>query len=322
MCIVGCGQYANTVAKAIGTFDGQVELFFASRDKDKAGDYCRTFGGRDFFGSYEEAARDSRVEALYFFTPHHLHCENALMAARHSKHILVEKPIARNLEEAQRMIEAAQDASVKLMVGENARFIPVVQKCKELLDQGAIGTLRLIQIQSEQNFTITDWRTSREMMGGGTFIDAGIHLVDNMIYLAGMPGKVYATTLPKVLHHIEGEDGVAVICQMADGATGFITHLWGPVSPPGGPWAAITGTEGRIYLEMRTPQLTLDKGDDHSELQFPVGDYGWKSMVTEFVESIQQDRPPLTSGEEGMKALAVVLKVYESAKIGMPVTFD
>lgn len=319
LCIVGCGQYAVTVARAIRPLNEHVELFFASRDKDRAQEYCRMFDGRDFFGTYEDAARDPRVEALYFFTPHNLHCENALLAAHHGKHILVEKPIARNLEEAQRMINAARKASVKLMIAENARFLPLVQKAKDPIDQGTIGRVRLIQVQAEQRHAPTDWRGNLEINGGGALIDGGIHAVDNLVYLEGMPVSLYAQTLPKVLQHVEGEDGIVVTAQMPDGSTGLINFSWGNISTSERPWVAVTGDSGRIHLDIGRQQLTLDTGDGSSVSQFPQGDYGWKNTVLEFRDCIRQDREPLFSGEDGMKDLAVVLKAYESAKTGEPV---
>lgn len=320
LCIVGCGNYARRVAKAISSLDEHVELFFASRDRNKAKDYSGMFGGKDFFGSYEEAAGDVRVQALYFVTPHHLHCENALMAARHSKHILVEKPIARTLEEARRMISAARDASVKLMVAENARFLPVIMKCKELLNQGTIGPLRLVQVQAEQPHVPTDWRSSLEITGGGALIDGGIHAIDNLVYLAGMPTSLYANTLPKSVHHLEGEDGMAVMARMADGVVGLINFSWGNAISPGSAWLSITGASGRIHIDIGKARLVLDTAGEQKEFQFTPGDYGWKEMVIEFAESVRQDRPPLVSGEEGMRDLAVVLKAYESARTGLPVT--
>ena len=320
LCIVGCGNYARTVARAISSLDKHVELFFASRDRSKAQDYSRMFGGKDSFGSYEEAAGDVRVQALYFVTPHHLHCENALMAACHSKHILIEKPIARTLEEAQLIISAARDASVKLMVAENARFLPVIRKCKELLDQGAIGPLRLVQIQAEQAAAPTGWRSSLEMSGGGVFIDGGIHAIDNLVYLAGMPTKLYASTLPKTIPHLEGEDGMAVMAQMAGGVVGLINYSWGNATSSGSPWLSVTGARGRIHIEIGRARLVLETPSGQEEFQFTSGDYGWKDMVIEFVESVRQDRTPLISGEEGMRDLEVVLKAYESARTGMPAT--
>ena len=323
LCIAGCGRYARNVAGGLSSMRDQVELFFASRDRAKAEEYCRTFEGRDAFGSYEGAAADPRVEALYFFTPHNLHCENTLMAVGHSKHVLVEKPISRTLDEAQRMVDAAREAGVVLMVGENARFMPVVRKCKELMDQGAIGNLRLVQVQAEQRHAPTDWRRSLEVNGGGALIDGGIHAVDNLVYLGGMPTSIYAAFLPKVLHHLEGEDGMVVMARFAGGATGLINFSWGNASGSGRPWAAVTGSRGRIRFELGNPAwLTLETGEGQQEFQFTDPAANWRDMVAEFADGIRQGRQPSSSGEEGMRDLEVVLKAYESARTGAPVTLE
>ena len=320
LCLVGCGSYARSVARGIAPMRDDVALYFASRDRRKAEEYCRTFNDRDFFGSYEEATADGRVDAMYFLTPHNFHCENTIMAARHSKHVLVEKPIARDLLEANRMIEAARAARVKLMVAENARFMPVVQKCRELMDLRTIGRLRLIQIQAEQRHAPTDWRSSLEMNGGGALIDGGIHAVDNMVYLGGMPARLYASYLPKVLDHLEGAGGIAVMAHFPDGATGFINFSWGNASGSGRARVSLTGLKGRIQFEIGGPSwLTVETGEDRTELQFTDDAASFKSMILEFVDSIRQDRQPCVSGEEGMRNLAVVLKAYESARTGIPV---
>ena len=101
LCIVGCGRYADAVLNDIHDMTDEFDFYFASRDLEKAREYCERFGGADYFGSYEEALSDARVQAAYFFTPHHVHLENTELAARHGKHILVEKPIARTIEESQ-----------------------------------------------------------------------------------------------------------------------------------------------------------------------------------------------------------------------------
>ena len=323
LCVVGCGGFAKTFAKAVRSFqdlggpDG-VELFFASRDQHKAKAYCEAFGGRDSFASYEAAAADSRVEAMYFSTPHHLHAEHALMAAAGSKHILVEKPIARTVDEAERMIAAARAAGVKLMVAENYRFMPVVQRSRELIREGAIGAVRFIQIQEEMNFVVRGWRSSQEMMGGGVLIDGGIHSVDMLIDLAGMPEEVYACSLPRALGNVEGEDGIVLMARLEGGADGLINHSWGISKTAWRLWVAISGTRGRIYFEPRSPTVSLETKEGRSTFRFPQDRRGIGHMVREFVNSIAEDRPPLTSGEVGLRDLRVLLGAYESAERGVP----
>ena len=122
---------------------------------------------------------------MYFFTPHDRHVEDAGLAAGYGKHVLVEKPIARSVAEAEGMVRSADEAGVKLMVAENYRFLPLVDRCKQLISQGAIGELRLVQVQSEAYGELTGWRTRSEVNGGGTFIDGGIHSVDILVNVRG-----------------------------------------------------------------------------------------------------------------------------------------
>ena len=130
LCVIGCGEFARTFAESVAVARNQVELYFASRDYARAKDYSDEFDGAGAFGSYEDAAEDPRIEALYICTPHHLHLEHAQLAARAKKHILLEKPIARTIDEARAIISAADDARVKLMIAESYRFRAPVQEAK------------------------------------------------------------------------------------------------------------------------------------------------------------------------------------------------
>src|SRR5262249_12298680 len=130
LCIVGGGQFAPTFVQSLQLMRGGGGLFFGSREPVPARAYAAQFQGCGAFGSYEAAAADPRVEALYLCTPHHLHQAHVALAAQAGKHILVEKPLARTLAEGRAMIAAAQQAGVTLMVAENARFMAAVRQCK------------------------------------------------------------------------------------------------------------------------------------------------------------------------------------------------
>jgi len=88
LCIVGCGQFARTFVQGLQPLRDEIDLFFASRDLERARAYAAMFQGSGAFGSYEAAAADPRVEAMYLCTPHHLHQAHAALAARAGKHIL------------------------------------------------------------------------------------------------------------------------------------------------------------------------------------------------------------------------------------------
>src|SRR6185436_14205249 len=108
LCIVVCGRFANFHARAARKLGGAVRLAFASRDPARAEAYRRRFGGFAAFASYEAAAADPRVDAVIVCTPHHLHEAHARLAAEHGKAVLLEKPIARTLPEADAILGAAR----------------------------------------------------------------------------------------------------------------------------------------------------------------------------------------------------------------------
>ena len=322
LCVVGCGDFARIFASEMQSIAGEVDLFFASRDAQRAARYAADFNGKASFDSYEAAAADHNVEAMYLCTPHFLHKEHVALAAAAGKHILVEKPIARTMEEAEAIIETAQRANVTLMVAENYRFMAVVRRAKELIDNGALGELRLIQLQEEYGFQPSQWRTSRELNGGGVLIDGGIHKIDILLYLVGRPRDVYATALPKVLDESEGEDGVVVVTHSNTGAVGLINHSWAKVHGHEPNLVSVSGSKARISFDLAGTLLTIDDGLEE-RTQEAAGDHsGIIPMVQEFRNSLREGREPETAGAVGMEDLEITLKAYESMESGQPVLLD
>ena len=118
--------------------------------------------------------------------------EDAVLAAAHGKHILMEKPIARRLEEADRMIQTAKAGGVALMVAENFRFMPAFRRVQGYLAEGWVGAVRQIQISALGRGNPRGWRLDPERMGGGALIDGGIHYVDLLLQWGGVVKRLYA----------------------------------------------------------------------------------------------------------------------------------
>ena len=305
LCIVGCGRYADAVLNDIHDMTDEFDFYFASRDLEKAREYCERFGGADYFGSYEEALSDTRVQAAYFFTPHHVHLENTELAARHGKHLLVEKPIARTIEESRKLMRTAVEAGVKLMVAENFRFLHTVRRAKSMIATGtlgSIGNLRLIDIKVEAFRPPTSpWRYDASLTGGGSFIDAGIHYVDLIMNLGGMPSQVYAATPTKVHRHSEGEDGLVLIANLPNDAVAVFNFSRATSRNAEYNYVGITGTQGYIEFKPYGSEITFENTLVRRTVRLPEAHRGAREMVREFRECIQQERPPLTDGEEGIK---------------------
>ena len=320
LCIVGCGKYAHTVMEYIGDMTGDIEFSFASRDIDKARQYCEQYAGSAYYGSYEDAASDPRVDAMYFITPHDLHLENARLAAKYGKHVLMEKPIARTVDESRRLIAATQNAGVTLMVGENFRFDPATDRARELIADGAIGDLSLVDIQSENHDDgCVGWRLSLERCGGGRMIDGGIHFVDILRNLAGHPERVYAVVPEhKVIPGLEGEDTMALTASFPGGLTGFLRYSgWTPHDSRRD--VRITGTSGRIQYEVFGSDVTVQNREGVHTYPVEPEIRGMKRMLRDFITAIAESREPIMNGQEALNDLAVVLASYQSVRTGAPV---
>ena len=319
LCMMGCGSFAQTVAESLEPAREQLDLYFASRDPTRARDYCRRFRGQGYFGSYETAAADPRVEAMYVCTPHHLHWTHVALAAGHGKHVLVEKPLARTLDEGAELIGAAKAAGVTLMVAENYHFLAQARRCRELVAQGAVGDLRLVQLQEENRFTPVGWRTDAARNGGGVFIDGGIHKVHFLRCLAGPPQTVYAAELPKAMAGHAGEDGMVMVARWPSGLVGLINHSWAASARHTPPTVAVSGSEGLIRFDVGSGRISLHRGGKEETWELDPDYRGCPAMLREFRDSVRQGREPEMSGAEGLADLALVLAAYESARAGASV---
>jgi predicted dehydrogenase len=217
------------------------------------------------------------------------------------------------VDETNIMIDAASDADVNLMVAENYRFLPTVDKCKEIIDEGNIGELRLIQVQAESYGEPTAWRTSAENNGGGVFIDGGIHFVDLILNIGGYPERVYAATPRQVFTQSEGEDGMVMNAVLPGGAVGLINMSRATPIGKQTQWVQVTGTKGQISFEPYGDSVTVETRAVRRNVHLPPARRGVRPMAKEFHQSILEKRPPVMSGEEALKDLRIVLAAYESA---------
>ena len=296
-----------------------MRIAFASRDPARAEAYRRRFGGFAAFGAYEAAAADSRVDALVVCTPHHLHEAHARMAAEHGKAILLEKPIARTLLEADAVLSAARSAGVVLMVAENMHFVPGFVAARAYVREGAIGELRQIVLSARGYRRPVGWRSRREETGGGLLIDGGIHYLHLLRDWAGPVDDVVALAPPNTFPAVEGEDTVFVMLRFKSGA---VATLVNSIAAPGLPrwqWAWLTGTEGSLGVDYRGRALWLRGRSGTRARAFVRDRRGLVAQLAEFVAAVREGRPPALPPESAREDLALVLAAYRSLDIGAPV---
>ena len=319
LCIVGCGRFAAFHAQAARRLRPRVALSFASREASRAEAYRRRFGGTAAFGSYEAAARDPRVHALVVCTPHHLHLAHVRLAASHGKGVLLEKPIARTVAEADEVLRVAREAGVLLMVGENFHFMPAFQTARRLLAQGAVGRVRQVVVVARGYRRPTGWRRRREETGGGLLVDGGVHWIHLLHDWGGSIATVTALAPPALFREAEGEDTVFLLARFESGGVGLLANSLGAPGLPRWQWSWVTGDAGSLGVDNLGRSLWL-RGRRGLRLRVFLRDRrGLAAQLTEFVASLREDRPPILSPESTREDLAVVRAAYRSLETGLPV---
>jgi predicted dehydrogenase len=320
LCLVGCGRFATFHARAARRLGGAARIAFASRDPARAEAYRRRFGGFAAFGSYEAAAADPRVDAFVVCTPHHLHEAHARLAAEHGKAVLLEKPMARTVPEADAILSATRAAGVVLMVAENAHFVPAFVAARGYLRDGAIGAVRQVVVTARGYRRPAGWRTRRGEMGGGLLIDGGIHYLHLLRAWAGPVDEVTALAPPNLFADVEGEDTIFVLLRFRSGAVGALASSVAAPGLPGWQWAWITGTEGSLGVDHRGRALWLRSRSGVRLRAFVRDRRGLVAQLGEFVGAVREGRPPGFSPESARADLAVVVAAYQALETGRPVT--
>lgn len=317
LVVLGCGWIARRHAAAARRLG--LPLVFASRDPDRARTYARRFRGVAAYGSYEEALADPRARAAVVCTPHDRHLSDARMALAAGRHVLVEKPIARTLEEADTMIALAAEAGLVLMVAEQFHFMPAFRRVKALLDEGALGALREVHFRARGFRDRPGWRQQAEAVGGGALIDGGIHYVHNLRWWGGAVRRVFALRPPQTLSGRGGEDAVSLLAELAGGAVGFLSNSLAAPGLPTFQWSTVTGARASCFADNRGRCVAL-RGAGRPRLWFYRRDTrGYEAMLTAFREAMDRGRADEMNGAAGRADLAVVLAAYRSIAERRPV---
>jgi predicted dehydrogenase len=295
-------------------------------DLDHPEELAREHGATEFYRDVEGLVGSENIDAVYITTPHHLHCEHTLAAARRGKHVLCEKPMATTLEDCRRMVDACRDNGVTLAIGYMKRFDAYHRKAKELVDSGALGRITEARAQIVAWTTYPDpnhWRLDPAKSGGGVMVSLGCHAVDLLCYLLGDVADVTAVTG----HHTVDPPGAAtedraiVIMGFENGAYGIVDTSY--AIPFRKNTLEIYGTEGSILAERTlgpfvSPTMELHQATGITRFDIPWVD-PYAAEFEHFGECIAKGETPLADGWAGLQTTAVILATYESAESGRTV---
>lgn len=283
-----------------------------SRDEARREEFAERFGC-PAATTIEEAVGNPGVEGVVLATPNDVHLEQAFLCAAQGRHVFVEKPIADTVEAGEQMRDACTQAGVTLMVGHAFRRLGAARRAKQLIDEGALGTVVLAEANMSLpgTFKPQAWRARRERNPGGPVMQLGIHHVDTLAYWLGPISRV-SGRFAHVHTAADIDDAGAVILQFESGALGTVT---GSYVSPKTLSLRLMGSEG--VLDYKTDfsvwpdaqaldrVTTLAIGGD--SVQFEERDM-LAEELEEFGRCIRGEAVPETGAAEGLAALGAVLE--------------
>lgn len=322
--IAGAGFIGAVHAHAYQHVEGVEIVGIADPIAEKAGPLAKETGSR-VFRDYDELLR-AGVDVLNVCLPPEPHLAAAVAAAQAGTHVLMEKPIARTLAEADEMIAACKKAGVNLMTGFTHHFYPEMLEARRLVQSGAIGKpLTVLDNMSITYGFVLPWYREKKVSGGGVFMCNAVHGFDRAAWALGQ-------RVTQVCGQIEyrtgelGEDYGAALAKFDGGVQGNFFQHWGPYRTLQCE-LQIFGDEGMVHVRS-WDSVEILIGDKRTVTHFYKPDHGIADRtmlgmiaeLQEMVNSVREKRAPNVTGEDGRAALADVLAVYESSATGKWVT--
>ena len=298
--ILGAGGIADTFVNDLAGAGITVSAV-GSRDADKARRFADDHGVATAHGSYDDLVADPEVDAVYVATPHVFHEQNALLAIRAGKHVLVEKPFTVSADEAERVLAAAREADVVALEAMWTRYLPQQARLREVVRSGVIGEPRLLTAAHMQSLpTDPRHRINDPALGGGALLDLGVYPVS---FAHDVLGPVDAVAATAVLSDQGVDARTGITLRHANGAT---SNLFCALDTAGRNDAVLHGSAGRIEIDATffTPGgFTVRDADGEVVERFDSDEHGLRGMqhqaleLARLVEAGDFESPALTSDD-------------------------
>lgn len=294
----------------VGIFDDDVERGKAAAEK---------YG--TIYYNDQEAFLAADIDAVIVCSENSRHKEMVLNAARAKKHILCEKPIATNVEDAKEMIQACEDAGVILQVAYPVRFSTPIAELKEIVETGELGDIVAFRT-TNRGLNPGGWFIDKELSGGGAVLDHTVHMVDIMRWYLGKEITKVSAYVDSYFHDIDVDDAGLLTFEFENGVIASHDASWSRFSEYptwGDATIEIIGTKQSIRVDAFGEKLRVF-GSANKSLEYVV--FGTDmdfSLMRDFVDCVEKGRAPSITGFDGLKSLEVALAAYESNKLKRPI---
>lgn len=285
--ILGTGNIARKFARSLHLLDNARLHSVGSREADRAEKFAPEFGFTKHFGSYEEFLADPDLDIVYISSPHSHHLEHTLLALKHGKHVLCEKPMSINAAEVEIMVTEARARGLFLMEALWPPFQPSYLKAQEILYSGKLG--KIIHMRGKFAF-MSDYdenrRTYNLELGGGSLLDVGIYPIMDIIRYMGLPESVEASA---VLAPTGADGSASAIFRFSDGR---LAEAYSSFVSMAGVSTEFNCEKGNLILSRgrdRSQHLLIEyEGCETEEMLFTPPAQGYQYEAVEVMHCIEQ----------------------------------
>lgn len=326
--LVGCGRVSRRHIDAIQAADGATLAAVCDLDESRARTLAHELDVPCFTSLERMLEAVPQLDVVNILTASGYHARHAIIAAEHGKHVVVEKPMALRLEDADAMIAACERAGVHLFVVKQSRFNAPVQRLRSALEAErfgrlVMGTVRVRRCRRQEYYDEEPWRGTWDL-DGGVLANQASHHIDLLLWMFGDVQSVYAKTATRLVD-IETEDTAAVVLQFANGALGIIeaTTAARPVDLEAS--LSVMGERGSVVIgglavdELLTWKFEGSNPERDIESARATGS-GHRGLIENVIGTIRGEQTPVVDGHEGRKSLEVITAIYESVHTGREVT--
>ena len=318
--IYGIGRWGSRLVDAAKASAKVRIVKGVSRDPSKHREFSAQTG-IPVVASYGDVLKDPQIDAVIIATPHSLHHDHIVAAAKAGKHIYVEKPLTLTRASAEDAIAACRAAGVTLTIGFNRRYAPAFVEMLRRIRAGEIGDVLHVEAQfsGPTGYTLKPgiWRSMRAEAPAGGMTARGIHTLDAMIQIAGVVSEVYAHSGRRKLTGVEIDDTTSMLLKFVGGATGYLATVFVTAEV----WRVHAfGAQG--WLEMRgDTDLTACANDGKPERVAGLAAVDKEQLLLDaFADAVAAKQAFVVPPEHAINGIAVLEAIVASAANGKPVT--
>ncbi|MHB0999094.1 MAG: Gfo/Idh/MocA family protein [Armatimonadota bacterium] len=315
IAIVGAGGLGGVHGRAFAKMPNAEPVAVMDVNKEAAERLASSLGV-PAFTNFDEMLAATSPDAVSVCTPTPIHAEYAVRAADAGKHVVVEKPMARTMDQCRAMVDAAERTGVVMMVAHVLRYFPEFAAAKAQVDAGAIGNPAVVRT-TRGGGAPGGWFANHEI-SGGAILDLIIHDFDWLRWTFGDAERVYAKGLTG--RNIGNLDYALVTIRFK---SGMIAHVEGNWAYSAKGWTTkfeIAGDGGMLeYSNHNIPTVTIAPKDGTVSSESPINEDPYYLELKHFVDCIENGTKPSITPEDGLRAVEISLAAIESIKTGMPV---